>query len=588
MRRLGWVLGLLAVTALTALTATARADTYEWQRVTRVLQQLGLTPADGPLEGKRIAWIRVASDDVFVEDEVWPLWLNWFHWTTRERIVRRELLFQEGGAFENARIEETMRNLRGMGLFALVRIVAVQVEDPDAVGIVVHTRDLWSLRLETDFNASTIVDQFSARLIERNFLGLNKQLGVNFNLLPRTYTLGQEYTERRVLGSTVRVEQAAAVVFNREHQRAEGSTWSLSVAEPFYSLKQRWAWSAAGSYTTQVIRQLRQRQVARFPSVTEDPDGPFAQRVWRQQNASAALAGYHRVGEQVKNTLGLGWDFRYRHSQPNRETMLVPELETYFDTRVVPRERRESGPLLSYELFTPTYVTFENLATFGQSENVRVGPSFSLSSRVPLRALGSNTSSWVVNGITGYTWAPAGFLIDARVELVGRLERERLVDQRVIAQLRGASPVLFKAFRVVARANWDARRNDTLNTFVALGSSNGLRGYKSQELSAVGASRLLTNVELRSVPFLAWEAVHVGAVAFWDMGTVYERRGAFSLAHAVGLGLRVLFPQLNRLPFSFDAGAALDAPSGEPAFRLVPTIKDGQAVPLTAIEDPTN
>jgi hypothetical protein len=579
MRRLALVLGLLA------LSGTARADSYEWQRVTRVLQKLGLTPADGPLEGKRIAWIRIASDDVFVEDEVWPLWLNWFHWTTRERVVRRELLFQEGGAFENARIEETMRNLRGMGLFALVRIVAVQVEEPNAVGIVVHTRDLWSLRLETGFNASTIVDQFNARLIERNFLGLNQQLGVNFNLLPRTYLLGQEYAARRVLGSTVRLEQTAGVIFNRERHQSEGSTWSLRVSEPFYYLKQRWAWTATGSYTTQVVRQLQRRQIASFPSMTEDPDGPFARRVWRQQNATAAVAGYRRVGEQVKNTFGLGWDFRYRHSAPNGETMLQAELRDYFETRVVPRERQESGPLLSYDLFTPTYVTFENLATFGQSENVRVGPSLTLSSRLPLHALGSNTNSWVVNASTGYTWAPAGFLLDVRAEVIGRLERDRVVDQRVIAQLRGASPVLFRAFRVVARANWDARRDDTLNTFVTLGSSNGLRGYKSQELFGVGASRLLTNFELRSVPFLAWEAVHIGAVAFWDMGTVYEKKGALALSHAVGLGLRVLFPQLNRTPFSFDAAAALNVSPEDPAFRLVPTIKDGQVVPLTAIED---
>ncbi|HEY6882168.1 MAG TPA: hypothetical protein VI299_29260, partial [Polyangiales bacterium] len=513
-----WMLLLLSV------CATARADTYEWQRMTRVLDKMGLTPAEGPLEGKRIAWIRIARDDVFVEDEVWPLWLNWFHWTTRERIVRRELLFQEGGPFENARIEETMRNLRGMGLFALVRIVAVQVEDPDQVGIVVHTRDLWSLRLETGFNASTIVDQFNARLIERNFLGLNQQLGVNFNLLPRTYSVAEEYAARRVLGSTVRVEQTAGVVFNRERNHAEGSTWSLRVGEPFYYLKQRWAWTATGSYTTQVIRQLQRKQIQRFPTLMEDPDGPYAQRAWRQQNATAAAAGYYRVGEQVKNAFGLGWDFRYRHSQPNRETMLVPELEDYFERRVIPRERQESGPIVSYELFTPSYVTFENLATYGQSENVRVGPLLSLTSRVPLRALGSNTDSWVVDGLASYTLAPRGFLLDAKVEVIGRLERERLVDQRLIAQLRGASPVLFKAFRVVARATLDARRDDTLNTFVTLGSSNGLRGYTSQELRGVGASRVLTNLELRSVPFIAWEAVHIGAVLFWDTGTVYDKK----------------------------------------------------------------
>jgi hypothetical protein len=571
-----WLLTLLACLCCARI---ARADSYEWQRMQRVLADLGLEPA-AVVDGKRIAWIRIASDDVFVKDEVWPLWLNWFHATTREHVVRRELLFQEGEPFDNARIEETMRNLRGMGLFALVRIVAVKIDDPNAVGIVVHTRDLWSLRLETGFNASTLVDQFTARLIERNFLGRNQALGASFNLLPRTFAVAEEYAARRVLGSTVRVEQSAGVIFNRERREAEGSSWLLRVSEPYYYLRQRWAWSSVFSYSTQAIRRLQQKRIIAFPPESEDADGPYAQRAWRQQDATAAAAGYFRLGEAVKNTFGLGWDFRYRDSRRNRETMLVPELEEYFETRVIPRQRRESGPTLSYDLFTPRYVTFENLTTFGQSENVRVGPTFTLLTRVPLEAFGSNTNSWVVDAQAGFSAAPGGFLLDAKVQGVGRLERERWVDQRFNAVARGASPVLFKAFRVVARVGLELRRNDTVNTYVTLGSSNGLRGYKSQELLTIGGNRLLANFELRSVPFLAWEAVHIGGVVFYDVGSVYNERASFALHHAVGLGLRVLFPQLNRTPFSFDGASPLDPP-----FRFVPTIKDGQVVPLTPTED---
>src|ERR1700709_1547748 len=150
------VVSSLLCTLLIAPSA-ARAESYEWQRMERVLRAHQLELAELP-EDKRIAWIRVVSDDVFGEDEVWPLFLNWFHMTTKEQVVRRELLFAEDGPYHEARIEESMRNLRGMGIFALVRIGAVKTADPNAVGVVVHTRDLWSLRLETDFKASTIFD----------------------------------------------------------------------------------------------------------------------------------------------------------------------------------------------------------------------------------------------------------------------------------------------------------------------------------------------------------------------------------------------------------------------------------------------
>ena len=92
---------------------------------------------------------------------------------------------------------------------------------------------------------------------------------------------------------------------------------------------------------------------------------------------------------------------------------------------------------------------------------------------------------------------------------------------------------------------------------------------------------MLANFEVRSLPFLAWQAVHVGGVMFFDTGTVYNQLSQLQMHYAIGLGLRVLFPQFNRMPFSFDAGAGFD-----PSFRIVPTIEDLQVVPLTAVEDP--
>src|SRR4051794_11778772 len=46
---------------------------YEQQRVNHVLaeQKFDLEPAP---EGKRIAFVRIVRDDVFVKDEIWPLW----------------------------------------------------------------------------------------------------------------------------------------------------------------------------------------------------------------------------------------------------------------------------------------------------------------------------------------------------------------------------------------------------------------------------------------------------------------------------------------------------------------------------------
>jgi hypothetical protein len=549
----------------------------------RVLQREHLELAEQP-EGKRIAWVRVVRDEVFVEDEIWPTWLNWFHATTREAVVRRELLFEAGAPYVEARVEETMRNLRGMAIFALVRIVAVRVPEPGAVGVVVHTRDLWSLRAETAFDGSTIVDQFLGRLVERNFLGRNTALAVDVTWTPNNYRLGQEYISRRVFSSTVQLQEAVGVVMNRERNRAEGSTWEASLGEPFYNLRQRFSWKGAFSYADTVTRRMDRLAIRPFPFDRPDRELPHTQQVYHSRVALSSLLGYLRLGEHFKQTWGLGWDVRSGRYNINAETMLEPELAAAFKQRILPKERRELGPLFTYEILIPQFQKFVNLASYGVTENVRIGPSAGLTVRAPLRAFGSNTKSWVFSTTAGYILAPAGWLLQASAGGRTRYEEDRLVDQRFEALVRGATPVLFDWFRLVTRVSLDARRNDTANTYVTLGASNGLRGYESQAFSGSGANRLLANFELRTMP-IKWQAVQVGGVVFYDTGSVYTKVDSLHLHHAVGVGLRVLLPQLNRTPFSIDGGRYLDRDYAS-EYSIIPTIKDGQVVPLTAVEDP--
>jgi hypothetical protein len=264
--------------------------------------------------------------------------------------------------------------------------------------------------------------------------------------------------------------------------------------------------------------------------------------------------------------------------------MLESAQQAAFIATVLPRERRELGPLFTYEILIPQFQKFVNLASFGVTENVRIGPFAALTARAPLRAFGSNSNSWVFSSTVGYILAPAGWLLQANLVGRTRYEKDRLVDQRFEALARGATPVLFDWFRLVTRVALDARRNDTAKTYVTLGASNGLRGYESQAFWGSGASRLLANFELRTMP-LKWQAVQVGGVVFYDMGSVYTKVDALRLHHAVGIGLRVLLPQLNRTPFSIDGGRYLD-PDYATDYPIIPTIKDGQVVPLTAVEDP--
>jgi hemolysin activation/secretion protein len=134
--------------------------------------------------------------------------------------------------------------------------------------------------------------------------------------------------------------------------------------------------------------------------------------------------------------------------------------------------------------------------------------------------------------------------------------------------------------RLVLRGVWDVRKHDSQQTFVSLGGQNGLRGYPAQRFYAFGGSKILGNVEYRSEPWLL-QSVHLGVVAFYDVGAVYRALSNLRVHHDVGAGLRVLFPQLNRTVFRLDFGVPLDAKG----VSIQMTYGSEPIVTLTAAED---
>jgi hypothetical protein len=356
--------------------------------------------------------------------------------------------------------------------------------------------------------------------------------------------------------------------------------WRLEAGEPYYNLRQRFSWRTYFDYRDFVYRGRDGRLVRTVSAPSIGPPFRDPKLIYRYRNLTAYALASVRHGKVTKQTYSLGWDARHVNGAPVAETELVPELGSWFRREVLPRRRVELGPMLTYDLFTARFATFENLSSFGQSENVRIGPTASFVTRLPLHVFGSNTNSWVVQATAGLSHAAGGFWLDSKVEARARYEDARLVDQRLELLLRGASPILFRAFRIAYRSTVELRRRDLNNTYVVLGAGNGLRGYPSQSFAAYGGNFFLTNIEIRTLP-IEWQAVHVGAVIFYDVGSVYRSLGDARLYHSAGIGLRVLLPQFNRYPFAFDAGTSWD-----PGFRIVPTVSSGQIVPMTVAEDP--
>ena len=58
------------------------------------------------------------------------------------------------GRFTNSStlVSETERNMRTLFIFAVARVVPLRGSAPDKVAVLVVTKDLWSIRLDSEYN----------------------------------------------------------------------------------------------------------------------------------------------------------------------------------------------------------------------------------------------------------------------------------------------------------------------------------------------------------------------------------------------------------------------------------------------------
>lgn len=582
----------------TRASAQGLEDSYEQKRVLQYLTSASLRVETAP-EGKRIRQLRFERREVFEGDDllvpvVLPTfastWPNTFHWLTERSTIERELLVHEGDTYQQTLVEESMRNLRGLGVFALVQIAPVQTGEPGTVDLLVYTRDLWSLRLEQQFSGAGSSFELAAQLVERNFLGRDKSLAGRFSLQPDRYTIGQTFVDPRVAGESLRLSESFDLIFNRDSGKPEGSTGGLYFGRPFYNIGQRFSIDLTFAYSAQVWRDIRDGRLLGYDARAGDTHGfkcavgtdDCIPLVWDETRVQLDIGVHRRFGERWIQTFSAGGGVYDRDAGANEETRLRNDLQRrVFEREIVPRSRRDVYPYARYQLSLPQFKIFTNLGTFGLSESVQVGPILDATILAPLKILGSNRDGLSSTAAIGYVWAGHDALLQITGQGWSRLDAGRAIDQRGTLQLRAASPSIDWLWgRLIGRFYWEVRHNDTQNTLVTLGGGNGLRGYPAQYLFKRGANRMLWNFEYRTRPWQL-QSIHIGFVAFYDAGSVYKGLENLRIYHAVGAGARVLFPQFNRTCFRLDVGQ----PIGERGLSVLLSYGSDQVVALTPSED---
>lgn len=181
----------------------------------------------------RIRAIRIYRAPVFDSSET-HFWgyrlLNALRVETRPFVIRRELLFAAGEPYDSARVRETERNLRALGIFRDVMIDTVTTDS--GVVVRVHTIDAWTTTPGFNVSSSGSQSAYGVSVQDINVLGTGT-IGL----------LGYENNPDR--SSVIAAANVPRLIRNRVgvsgsyFDLSDGRVASAGVRLPFVSLESR-------------------------------------------------------------------------------------------------------------------------------------------------------------------------------------------------------------------------------------------------------------------------------------------------------------------------------------------------------------
>ena len=155
---------------------------------------------DGP---QTIDSIIIDNHNVFDYDDAAPSWVahlaNGLHMRTRSSVIRRRLLLNRGDPFDLARMQESERALRTLGVFRSVRVDTLR-QPGGQLALRAVTADGWSTQPQASF-ASVGGDQtWEAGIVEHNFLGTATQLALLYGRNPDRTRIDFQFIDPHFLG----------------------------------------------------------------------------------------------------------------------------------------------------------------------------------------------------------------------------------------------------------------------------------------------------------------------------------------------------------------------------------------------------
>lgn len=172
---------------------------------------------------------------------------NALHITTRPGVIRRLMLMGPGTPIDSARLVETARYLRELGVFRFVLLDTVRVND--RLALRVETGDGWSTSPQLNFASAAGSITWSAAMVERNFLGAATFVSLAYGHNPDRHSVDLQFASP---GLVLHHAPLLAAYSNL----SDGRLGAWRYGRPFYRSDARWSLVTEGEAANHRVLQF--------------------------------------------------------------------------------------------------------------------------------------------------------------------------------------------------------------------------------------------------------------------------------------------------------------------------------------------
>ncbi|MBI4056435.1 MAG: BamA/TamA family outer membrane protein [Elusimicrobia bacterium] len=502
-----------------------------------------------PYSNLKVGKVAISSKNVFDASQrslFLYRWANAIHIVTRSNWIRRELLFKEGDIYDLDLLRESERNLRQYKFLRRVSIIPSPPRN-GTVDVTVYTYDAWTLELQLDFKRVGGNNNWNVGIVERNFLGSGKLVGLVYKRDSTGIDKSLTYRDPQFLGKRLSLSLDA-------NRHTNGYRYGGSLARPFYATIAPFSVGGSGF--------VEQRKLPFYSS------GSLVGN-FRKTHRELSFGLGKSLFPSTERTRQVGLTFRHQTDKFDQLEGSTPGLEPSVD---------------GFGLLQPgvgwqeiRFIKERHIEKFDRDEDFNLGPTFAAKMGIGPRWLGSAQTQLFpeVSAQAGYSWDQGHFTLMRGEYSAGFSGREKSnVLWRGSAQYYNQS---LPRQTLAASAAYDHGSHLDPDRILLLGEDNGLRGYSIGQFA--GEKRFLANLEDRIyIVDDLFHLVSLGGVVFFDSGYAWPAGGNFQiedLRSSVGIGLRIAFSRSTQNePIRIDLAYTLrDNRQGK---RLVLAIQAGK------------